>query len=381
MRRAWREQSIVAFYLIAMAAMYLLSLGPEPRFQGRPMIYEAPYAWLLHVPGFENLRVPARFATLLVLCQCVLLAFAVARWLPRLARPQIVVALLAIGLIADGYVRLRVEPVPAPGPQWPAEVAAVVELPTITDNDDLGPIYRSMFHGRPIINGYSGYYPPHYLPLVFSIRDRQFSALPEVAHGQSIGIAVNRSSGDAATAEAILGRMSGVSRLASDDRWSTYVMQSRMPPGDRPGDRLPIKSISANRHNEDVNRMTDGRIETAWASGRSQVGDEEVLVDLGSEQSIGGIVLGMGAFSFGYPRDIVIDVSFDRLEWRPAWAGQTAVKAVHAALTNPFVVPLTIDVGAIKGRYLRMHQVGSEDGIPWWIAELSVRAPAATPQP
>jgi len=54
---------------------------------------------------------------------------------------------------------------------------------------------------------------------------------------------------------------------------------------------------------------------------------------------------------------------------------------VHAALTNPFVVPLTIDVGAIKGRYLRMHQVGSEDGIPWWIAELSVRAPAATPQP
>src|SRR4029079_10589257 len=193
-----------------------------------------------------------------------------------------------------------------------------------------------------ISSGYSAYSPPPYRPLVFSIRDRQFSALPEVAHGQSIGIAVNRSSGDAATAEAILGRMSGVSRLASDGRWSTYVMQSRMPPDDRPGDRLPIESISANRHNEDVNRMTDGRIETAWASGRSQVGDEEVLVDLGSEQSIGGIVLGMGAFSFGYPRDIVIDVSSDRLEWRPAWAGQTAVKAGAAAVNKPLECALTV---------------------------------------
>jgi hypothetical protein len=179
-------------------------------------------------------------------------------------------------------------------------------------------------------------------------------------------------------AETILSRMTDVSRLTSDDRWSTYVMQSRKPPDDRPGGRIPIKSISANRYNEDVSRMTDGRIETAWASGRSQVGGEEVLVDLGSEQSIGAIVLGMGAFSFGFPRDIVIDVSSDQVEWRPAWSGQTAVKAVHAALTNPAVVPLTIDVGKIKGRYLRMHQVGSEDGIPWWIAELSVRAP---PQP
>jgi hypothetical protein len=381
MRRAWHEQSIIAFYLIALAAMYLLSLGPEPRFQGRPILYEAPYAWLLHVPGFENLRVPARFATLLVLCECVLLAFAMARWLPRLARPHMAAALIAIGLIADGYVRVRVEPVPASGPQWPVEVAAVAELPTTTLNNDLGPIYRSMFHGRPIINGYSGYYPPHYLPLVFSIRDRQFSGLPEVARGQLIGIAVNRSSGDAATAEAILSRMSGVSRLASDDHWSTYVMQSPVPPDDRPGGRLPITGISANRYNEDVSRMTDGRVETAWASGRSQVGDEEVLVDLGSEQSIGGIVLGMGAFSFGFPRDLVIDVSSDQLAWRPAWAGQTAVKTVHAALTNPGVVPLTIDVGQIKGRYLRMHQVGSEDGIPWWIAELSVRAPADTRHP
>jgi hypothetical protein len=377
MRGAWRRQSVAVFYVVAMAVMFVLALGPEPRLLGRPILYEPPYAWLMRLPGFDTLRVPARFAMLFVLCQSVLLAVAVSRWFPRLRRAELIAVVIGAGLLVDGWARVQVEEAPSPGPRWPDEVAAVVEIPPRLPND-FDAIYRSLIHGRPIVNGYSGFDPPFYLPFVSAIRDRQFSALPEVARGQTIGIAVNRSSGDAATAEAILSRMTGVSRLASDTRWSTWVMQSRIPPDDRLGGRLPIKSIAANRYNQDVSRMTDGRIESAWASGTSQVGDEEVLVDLGSEQSIGGIVLGMGAFSFGFPRDIVIDVSSDQVEWRPGWAGQTAVKAVHAAVTNPGVVPLTIDVGDIKGRYLRMHQVGSEDGIPWWIAELSVRAP---PQP
>jgi hypothetical protein len=141
------------------------------------------------------------------------------------------------------------------------------------------------------------------------------------------------------------------------------------------GAELPIKGIWANRHEEDVGRMTDGRIETAWTSGQNQVGDEEIRVDLGTEQSIGGVVFGMGAFSFGFPRELVIDASSDQADWKPAWAGKTAPYTVHAAVTNPGVVPLTIDVGEIKGRYLRLQQVGSEPGIPWWIAELHVRAP------
>ena len=31
---------------------------------------------------------------------------------------------------------------------------------------DFDAIYRSLTHGRPIVNGYSGYYPPFYLPFV-----------------------------------------------------------------------------------------------------------------------------------------------------------------------------------------------------------------------
>jgi hypothetical protein len=375
MRYAWRRHSVAIFYVGAMAAMFVLALGPEPRLFGRPILYEPPYSWLMRLPGFETLRVPARFAMLIVLCQSVLLALAVSKWLPRVGRPELVALLVGAGLLLDGWARVHVEPPPPSGPAWPDAVAAVVEVPP-GGQHDFDAIYRSLLHGRPIVNGYSGFYPPFYLPFVSAINDRQFSALQEVSRGRLLGITVNRAASDAPTSEDILRRMAGVSRLATDDHWSTFVLQTRVPRDDRLGDDLPIRNVSANRYNEDVRRMTDGRIETAWSGGPNQVGDEEIQVDLGAEQSIGGIVFDMGAFSFGFPRGLAIDVSSDQLDWRPAWAGKTVVNTVHAAITNPAIVPMTINVGEIKGRYVRIQQVDSEPGIPWWIAELHVRAPA-----
>src|SRR5262249_4918444 len=156
-------------------------------------------------------------------------------------------------------------------------------------------------HRHPIVNGYSGYAPPFYLPFVSAVADRQLSALLEVARGKLIGIAVNRSAEDADAMEAALRRMAGGSRLASDDRWSTFVLLAGVPPDDQLGANISISSVSANRNDEDTGRMTDGRIETAWSGGDNQIGNEEVDIDLGKEQSIGGIVLSMGAFSFGFP--------------------------------------------------------------------------------
>lgn len=380
MRRAWRRQSVAVFYVTAMAAMFVLALGPEPRLLGRPILYEPPYAWLMRLPGFDTLRVPARFAMLFVLCQCVLLALAVGRLTARRLRPHLVVVLIGAGLLVDGWAHVRVEQPPAAGYQWPDAVAAVVELP-MGDQHDFDAIYRSLQHGRPIVNGYSGYFPPFYLPFVWAMNDFQFSALQEVSRGQLIGIAVNRQAVEARMSEEMLHRMAGVSPLASDDRWSTFVLQTRIPRDDRLGAKIPIKSITANRNNEDVGRMSDGRIDTAWSGGLNQIGDEEIQIDLGTEQTVGGLVFSMGAFSFGFPRYLQIDASSDQVEWRPAWAGRPAVNTVHAAVTDPEVVPLTIDVGEIKGRYIRIQQAGSAPGIPWWIAELSVRAPGQPTSP
>ena len=375
-RRGWREHSTVVFYVTAMIAIYVLALGPEPRLLGRPILYEPPYAWLMRLPGFDVLRVPARFAMLGVLCQAVLLAFAIARWPSGASRQPVIVALIGAGLLADGWVRLPTELAPVPGPEW-QEVDAVVELPP-GDPGDFAAIYRGLSHGRPIVNGYSSYYPPHYLPFVYAIRDHQYSALQEVSVGRPLGVAVNQASSEAATAERMLGGMAGLVPGPAKEGWATFVLRSLPPSTVRLGGEIAITNISANSSSEDIGRVADRDIETAWGSGLNQTGREELVIDLGSVQPIGAIVFGMGAYSFGFPRALEIDASSDQRTWEPAWAGPTAVATVHAAVTDPGRVPLTIDLRVVSARFVRVRQVGTEPGIPWWIAELNVFAPAGT---
>ena len=75
-RAGWRRRSALAFYSLAAVAMWLLCLGPAPTFMGKPLLYKAPYAWLMLMPGVEGVRVPARFWVLATLCLAVAAAVA-----------------------------------------------------------------------------------------------------------------------------------------------------------------------------------------------------------------------------------------------------------------------------------------------------------------
>src|SRR5205807_942150 len=61
------------------ALMFILSLGPRVRLNGVRVMFTAPYAWLLALPGFSEVRAPARFGMLFVLCVAVAAALAFAR--------------------------------------------------------------------------------------------------------------------------------------------------------------------------------------------------------------------------------------------------------------------------------------------------------------
>src|SRR5262249_18398825 len=61
-RSALRRRSPLWFYAGATLLLWVLALGPTPRFLGTPVWYKAPYAWLMLLPGFGSLRVPGRIA-------------------------------------------------------------------------------------------------------------------------------------------------------------------------------------------------------------------------------------------------------------------------------------------------------------------------------
>jgi hypothetical protein len=371
-RRMWRARSIAGFYVLAAAAMYVLALGPEPRLLGRPMLYEPPYAWLMRLPGFETLRVPARFAMLAVLCQSALVAMAVSRWANGRRRVVVVTAIIA-GLALDGWFRLPVAAAPEPGVQPGREVAAVVELPVGEPQTDFAAMFRQMQHGKPTVNGFSGYLPPHYIPLERTLRAGHYEVLYEISPSAPLLVTLDRRRADAAAIEAAL-VSAGIGVRQQQDSWSTFIVSPRPRPElESHGTPLRIERITASRHPEDVARMVDQDITTAWGTELGQTGGEEVVVELDASHALGALVVDMGAFAFGHPAGLEVDVSDDGAAWTAAWRGDPGVLAVRGALAQPGRAPIVLDLQAARGRYLRLRQTGEEPTIPWWIAELQVR--------
>ncbi len=184
-RTAWRRRSTMTFYALAALAMWLLSLGPAPTLMDRPIIYKAPYAWLMMLPGGEGIRVPARFWMLAALCLSIAAALALrqitARW-PRFARAIPVVACL--GVLADGWPRpIFMEKRPASRPLH-SRVVARLDLPPVPSHDSIA-LFRAIEHRRPLFNGYSGYFAPHYWAMQYLLKQRDPAVLTRLSSVRS----------------------------------------------------------------------------------------------------------------------------------------------------------------------------------------------------
>ena len=179
-------RSAIAFYTCAAAACFLLSLGPMPEVMGQRLPHAGPYMWFYeHVPGFNSLRVPARFGMLVMLCIAVLAAFGL-RVLERRTRHGRALALLAAGLVIleanpapieinstpalDRFVAPPARLVPGPATldiyrevRALPDTALVAELPFGQWAYELRYMYYSTTHWRRLLNGYSGGFPDSYI--------------------------------------------------------------------------------------------------------------------------------------------------------------------------------------------------------------------------
>ena len=156
------------FYLLAALTTWVLALGTEPSFLGRQLIYEAPFAWLMRLPGGNSVRVPARFWLLTALCLAVLMGLLAAGMLKRRSRlvTSATVAIASCGLVADGWAWIPTSAVPISAPRPDLLHAGVVlELPAGETVRDIAAVYRAVMGGWHTVNGYSGYEPIDYQQL------------------------------------------------------------------------------------------------------------------------------------------------------------------------------------------------------------------------
>jgi hypothetical protein len=187
-----RSGSIPALYCVGLIAAAMLSLGPVGRVFGHRFWYKPPFAWLMSLPGYDSVRVPARFSSIEMLCLAVLVAYALIRLWPNVTRVSLLTtAAIAALIVADGWSRVPVIRVPAPVPV-PLTADLVIELPTDGWVEDVRAMYRGTFHRRPVMNGYSGFVPPHYVPLQAELRNDCVKSIEVIRNGYSVDALVWR---------------------------------------------------------------------------------------------------------------------------------------------------------------------------------------------
>jgi len=181
------------FFLAGAVMAAWLSLGPSPQVLGRSLELVAPYRLLYdYVPVFEGVRVPARFGMIVALMLAILGGYGAALLMRR--RPtRWLLAALAVLSIGEGLVLpfiingtgstpgfnlpvARVYPPSrAPGVyRVVAELpqsAILAELPLGHSDFDARAMFYSIGHWRPLLNGYAGFFPPHYGRLAVALSD------------------------------------------------------------------------------------------------------------------------------------------------------------------------------------------------------------------
>ena len=384
---------VVATYLAVTALAVWLSMGPG----GGPL-----YAWLFRVvPGFNGLRVPARFSSVVIVGLAVLAGAGFAWVLARLPRRAGIAAAIATAaiIVLEGQHGVEVADVPAANVKSWDRVAyewlrmqpagAAIELP-ITQQDDFHPFtltyqLETLRHGHPIVNGYSGWKSMLQELLggaASPLRDPALmgSALEGL---QAIGVryvllheelfpaqddaAALVDAIDTARAQIVEGQRFGrtrVWRLRSTASASDDGRLTRLDPR--------ALTLDASQQQGRLPLVVDGDRDTRWVSGDAQSGGEWLAVRLSRAIDVGRIQLETAQRSLAdYPRRLTIE-SIDEAGHAHVLFDRPIVDRLIEAMAIDERYPvMNIDLPPNRTVRLRISQTAQAPN--WWaVHELTV---------
>ena len=337
-------RSTFGFYAAAAVLMWALALGPAT---SDSVAWLRPYTLLTYLPGFDGLRVPARFAMLATLCVAVAAGIAFSMIAPRSRNLLSLAGVIAlVGLVADGWMR-AMPLLPPPGRTvLPVGAnSAVLELPPDEGAVDVAAMYRQTQHGLPIINGYSGHTPPHYVILSIALRRGDPSVITELARGRSLAILVKQTFDPGGGMEALVRDLPGIESHGGSSGGQIYVLPA-----------LPARRVAP-----------DGDM---WTATVRETARDTIEIDLGQSRVVRTIGFPLRWHYREIDRRIAIHGSIDGQTWSTLWEDWTGGPALAAALIDPLEVPVRITVPDVTTRYLRVHPAPS-----WLRQELRVYGP------
>jgi hypothetical protein len=373
-RGAARRSSVIGFYLVAGIACWALALGPTLNFMGEPRGIDAPFSLLLHVPGFDGLRVPARFWLMTVLCLSVVVGLSAATLLEGRSRAvrAVGVAIAACALVADGWIpRIVAAAVPPQVPD-PASLrgAMVLELP-MGSLRDIAAEYRAVQGGWRTVNVYTGYFPNYYIAMLDAARSEHVDVVVPFRALAPLHVVVSE---EAPRLKSLIEQQPGVMVTARSAQATQYLLPRRndVPNVERGGARVPVQSATASCSHAIAHYAIDGNDDTRWDCG-PQRPNEEITFDLGRASSVATVVHRLGIYTGNFPRHLVIETSLDDSSWTPAWDGSVRGLLIAQALERPgATIEFAIPIAPRSARYVRLRQTSSDPAFPWSIGEIEL---------
>ncbi|HWP64907.1 MAG TPA: discoidin domain-containing protein [Candidatus Limnocylindria bacterium] len=393
---AWRPRRVPAAALAAIAAgiavNYWYACGPR---LGAPPLQRL----LADVPGMTLVRVPARA---IVYCQLMLAVLAgcgtaavLRRLRPRAARVAVVVGLVALAVVEAGWRGGALAPAPGHGVPVPPALArlpadcAVAEIPTDFAVQAKA-LYRSIGHGRPLVNGRSGFYPVS--PFVETRHLNAFPSDDAQAYLRAAGACAVIVRLDAPASRRILAA-SQARGLRPRNLTAAYdamlIVLPPAPPEPSQAPRLAREGWRIVEPATDTAPLVDGSLDTLRIFRvRGADGPERLAIDLGRVQSVSGVDVSLGTHFRRYLWTYRVEGSVDGAVWTTLAESANAIPPFASYRADPTRIVQRIRFPPARARFVRLGPYRSPPRDPyslapdagfftWGVAEIDVAgAPA-----
>jgi len=349
----------------------VLALGPVAHVFGVTVMPYAPYRWLMALPGGDALRVPARFGMLAMLCLGQAAALVLARFTSGRPRPFLV-AFLAVGVVVDGWLpHLPVATVPPAVSLAGVDPNAIVlEVPIRNIWSHTAAMLRATRHGHAVVNGFSGYAPPHEAVLEEGLGSGDVSVIDALRRVAPLVVLVNQSDDATGAHDRFVSDAPDAHLLLRTAVGPVYQFPRKTPPP--PAERLiHVARIEASVNGEGAGAMIDGWRQTIWSPG-PQARGIRVTATLASADVVSRVEMDLESALLTYPRGLRIE-GVDEGDARVSlWDGGTAGPAIVGVLRDWRRAPVVIDLPPTKLKQLTLTLTVDEPSVAWTIAELRI---------
>jgi hypothetical protein len=293
--------------------------------------------WL---PGYESLRVPARFAMIGALTLALAAALAFTQLAPRrrLWRAG-ATGLVILGLGLDGWMD-RVPLVRSPARVLlPASSDLVVEIPVENPRVSTTAMYRATLHGLPLVNGYTGHMPYHYQILTLGLARGDASVLRYLARGRTLAIIVQDHADPGGGYRRMIQEIDDIEHHALSAVGPVFLLPAQPAPREEPP---PLDRLSGVRR---------------------RVPRDRLVIDLEDRYTVAALEFPLRDRFKDFPGRVLVEASGDGEAWREVWLNWTGALTMDAALRDPIVAPVRIPLPDVITRYLRIYPA------PEWLGD------------